>query len=477
MSKENANDAIDLGSTPPDEFDPWADENELADDGTDEGANENETDNTAANEPGEASEPEVQPSAPAQTPKQTKTAVSGNDTAAESNNLLESAIGSAETKTAEKAAQSLYEKLPVFEYAGATENIEDASQTFEDLRIAKAEDFPELEDGKRVSWSVEYGKITKTVSDAKGTSVSKMKTDIEKSKEFMDALKKAKDKNPVCKVKPRVTAQSKGMALISGYKGIFANMDEVDEAGKALSILPARDGKVYEIRNNYLGKFITPVVGCELLSDVRAGYIPSPQIPRIPMDLTMRIIAFFRYLTVNGSSNEAEALVNIYWDTENGKFIVDTPEQIVSKVSVNSKENPDYSNSRYIHFMDIHSHNSMRAYFSATDNADEKATRLYTVIGRLDKYFPEIRTRISNCGKFHEIDPGEVFEHLTLPFPDDWKDKVSFRDSHRESDNDFADCGRDNYDSKINKGCLPWDEIVCDNGHRDSCACRAGDYL
>jgi hypothetical protein len=125
----------------------------------------------------------------------------------------ETAVNAAEAKEkeAEKPQQNLVEKLPVFEYAGATENIDDTSKTFDELRIEKSADFPELEDGKRVSWAVEYGKITKTVADPKGTSIGKMKSDIETSKEFQDSLKKPRvDKNPACKIKPRVTAQSKG---------------------------------------------------------------------------------------------------------------------------------------------------------------------------------------------------------------------------------------------------------------------------
>jgi hypothetical protein len=175
-----------------------------------------------------------------------------------------------------------------------------------------------------------------------------------------------------------------------------------------------------------------------LLSDVRAGFIPALGIPRIPMDLTMRIIAFFRYFTNQGDNNEV--LVNIYWDQEGKAYVIDAPEQTVSKVSVQSNENPDYLNERYIHFMDIHSHNSMRAFFSHIDDKDEKATRLYTVVGRLDKFFPEIKTRISNGGKYHEIDPGEVFEYITRPFPPKWKDNVITRTAHGDVDNIDAAC-------------------------------------
>ena len=433
----NENNAIDLGSAPDVEFDPFADDNDLLDDVTDHAAKEEPTQQTA--------EPESPP----------KTAASSlaadTDNAPTSDNPLENALDAAETKDAENAKQSLNKKPPVFEFASAKEDIEDTSLTFDELRIAKATDFPELDDGKRVTWSIEYGKITKEITDTKGTTIAKAKSDIEGSKAFVDALKKAKDKNLVCKVKPRVKAQSKGTATVSGYKGVFTSMEDVEAAGKAISILPAKDGKVYEVRKNHLGTFRTPVIGSDLLSDVKAGFTPAFGIPRIPMELVMKIIAFFRYYTLQGGDNEV--LVNIYWDSSGKEFVVDAPSQTVSKVSVHSEENPDYLDDRYIHFMDIHSHNSMRAFFSPTDDKDEKATRLYTVIGRLDSYFPEIKTRISNGGKFLEIDPSEVFEYIARPFPPEWKDNVKLRAAHGDINGNRAAKGADIF----NIPCLPWD--------------------
>ena len=61
-----------------------------------------------------------------------------------------------EQKTAENTKKGLLEKPPVFYHKGVKEDIEDASMTFEELRIRKSEDFTDLEEGKRVSWSVEY---------------------------------------------------------------------------------------------------------------------------------------------------------------------------------------------------------------------------------------------------------------------------------------------------------------------------------
>jgi PRTRC genetic system protein A len=320
--------------------------------------------------------------------------------------------------TKEPTPDGFADKPPVFVYAGAMEAINDASVTFEELRIEKSADFPELEDGKRVSWTVEYGKISKTVADPKGTSIGKIKSDIETSKAFEDSLKKrGADKNPACHIKPRVTAQSKGLAA---YRGVFTSLEEAEAAGKAISILPGRDGLVYELRKNEIGTFITPIAGCELLSDVRAGFIPA--LPLIPMGMVMKILAFFRHYMRGGS--EQEALVNLYWDKDTREYVVDVPEQTVTKVSVESTAQPDFADERFIHVMDIHSHNSMNASFSPIDDRDEKATRLYTVIGHLDKYFPDIQTRLSNGGKFWNIEPSEVFEMVASPFPDEWKDRI-----------------------------------------------------
>ena len=77
--------------------------------------------------------------------------------------------------------------------------------------------------------------------------------------------------------------------------------------------------------------------------------------------------------------------------------------------------------------MEIHSHNTMPCFFSTTDDSDEKATRLYTVVGKMNKVFPEIKTRISCGGKFVEINPEEVFEGFDGVFPENWKEAVEIR--------------------------------------------------
>ena len=147
---------------------------------------------------------------------------------AEEPNLISAAFSKQEEKNTQ---QGLLEKPPVFSYGSAKDPITDSSRTFEELRIAKADDFPELAEGKKVSWTVEYGKITKAVTDPKGTAIQSIKEEIERSKAFLDGLKKAKDKCPDCLVRPKVTAQSKGIAA---YKGVFSSLEDARASDKKI---------------------------------------------------------------------------------------------------------------------------------------------------------------------------------------------------------------------------------------------------
>jgi len=321
--------------------------------------------------------------------------------------------------------------MPVFEYAGASEPIKNLRITFEDLRKEKSKDFPELEKKEKVTWTVDYG-IFKTVNDT-GKTIAQVKTEIEGSKEFLDALKKSR-KSITCKVKPRVSGQTKG--VVSAYKGVFTNLEDAAKAKKVISIVPSRDGRVYEIRNTEIGLFVTLTQDVEELDPIVPCF--RMRLPKIPMDMLHQVIAFFRSFIQK--DNVVEAMVNLLWDRQEMKYTVHVPEQIVSKASVKASPS-EFDDDRYLHVADIHSHNTMSAKFSATDNEDEKATRLYFVIGRLDRYFPEISARISNGGKFHQIDPSDALEGMEASYPGEWHSRVTIaRDTPKEDASDFMEC-------------------------------------
>jgi PRTRC genetic system protein A len=292
--------------------------------------------------------------------------------------------------------------------------------TFEELRIRKSEDFTDLEEGKRVSWSVEYCGIRKEIKDPKGTTIISVKETIERSREFLAALKKTKEKNPCCYVKPKVEMKTKGNAA---YKGKFGSLEEARASDKVICMVPARNGRIYELRKMEQGEFIAPKNNVVDFSEIRAGFTPA--LPKIPAQLMGEIIAFFRALMTENEENEA--FVQIYWDKEEKRFFAYVPKQSVCKdeVEADLRGCPYDDEERYICYADIHSHNSMDAFFSGKDDRDERSVGLYFVFGELDHFYPEIKARIFCGDNFVTIDPATVIEGLEQPFPQEWLDQVS----------------------------------------------------
>ena len=327
-----------------------------------------------------------------------------------------------ESKSQENSQKGLYDKLPIFYHKGAKETIEDTSMTFEELRIRKSEDFTDLEVGKYVSWSIEYGTIRKEVKDPEGTTIASMKESVERSREFLEMLRKSKDKNPDCFVKPKVTMKSKGTAA---YKGVFGSAEEARQSDKIICLFPASDGKIYEMRKAEQGEFIAPKNKVTEFQSAKAGFIPA--LPPIPMSLIGQIIAFFR--SFMREHEEYEALALIYWDKLEKEYFAYVPKQTVEKSHLDAdlRDCPYDDESRFIRYADIHSHNSMEAFFSSEDDWDESETGLYLVLGELDHFFPEIKARIFCGGSFVPIDPATVIEGLEQEYPQGWHEHVTCR--------------------------------------------------
>lgn len=354
--------------------------------------------------------------APAETPKTPPA-----QTTEEANPLM-AAMDLQEKKNAAKTAAPIFAQLPVFSYNGSEEPIENVDQTFEELRLAKADDFPEFDEAQSISWTVTYGKIVKNVATPRKTKIGNLKREIESSKEFMDALKKAADKRPKCIVKPKVTMQKKGECA---YKGIFPRLADARASKKAISFIPAQDGRVYERRVTCAGEFITPTSGVRYLDDIRAGFAPA--LPLIPYSLMEQAVTLFRCLMDNGKGGcPLEALVHIYWDREEKRFFLYVPTQTVGKEFVDAVLDDDLLNDeRYLHYADLHSHNDMPAEFSPTDDRDERANRVYMVMGRLNRYYPELSVRVCNGGHFCEISPAQVLEPMPEgDIPLAWLDRI-----------------------------------------------------
>ncbi len=345
--------------------------------------------------------------------------------------LFSAIMAEADEKQAEVKKSELKEKLPFFEHGGAKEEIVDTSKTFDELRLEKAEDFPELDEGENVKWKVTYGPIVKQVTNAKKTTIASIKTQIEESEEFMMYLKKPDDdkkakakkskgdeKNEIeCKIIPTITAKKKG--VMAEYKGLFSSVEEAKASGKLISYVPSEDGKVFEVRNNKIGTFIAPTERVTAFEKVKAGFTPA--LPKIPFKMWSEVISFFKsFINEDG---EVEALAYIYWSFTDERYYVVIPKQTVTKDSVDSFL-PDVDENEFLLVAEMHSHNTMPAFFSFTDDKDEKATRVYIVVGRMDKIFPDIKARISCGGKFVKINPAVIMEGYDGEYPEEWREHI-----------------------------------------------------
>ena len=326
-----------------------------------------------------------------------------------------------EVQGEKRMLEALAAKPAIFSYAKVKENIEDRDSTFEDLRQRYEADFPELSDPKTISWTVNYGKTTKSVSSPGSDKVYDIKTEIENSKAFKEALKKAKtdaEKNPECIVKLFKKAQTKGEAL-SGIKELCLTKAEAAQTNKPIVLLPSKDGRVYEQRRNEIGCFTAPAENVREFENIRAEF--KMALPKIPAHIFSKVMGFFKSIS---DELHYEVLVHILYDTEEKEYIIKVPKQRISEASVNSETDEPYPD-RYIHVMDFHSHNTMPAVFSGTDNADEKETRLYAVAGRFNRTFPEITVRAGCAGKFIPLNPEDVFEgDFFGSYPEEWKENI-----------------------------------------------------
>src|SRR5699024_10075507 len=136
-----------------------------------------------------------------------------------------------------------------------------------------------------------------------------------------------------------------------------------------------------------------------------------------------QIIAFFRRVCVE-YGRDLEALVNVLWDRQENEYVLHVPPQKIDAMSVKTDLSQQPDPAHFLHVMDVHSHNTMSARFSKVDDRDEQATRLYMVIGRLDRYYPEIRCRFACGGRHVEIPAQQGCEHTGVPFAPEWLEAV-----------------------------------------------------
>lgn len=178
--------------------------------------------------------------------------------------------------------------------------------------------------------------------------------------------------------------------------------------------------KYHKLRgeNRYLQLKVDSVPGVTLptlAEDV--SFLPAGKIPHA---LFQQIEAFFRKV-MEVKKDQLEAMIWVLWSQEQGYFL-HVPEQTVSKASVRYDWDSVPLGATMV--ADIHSHNTMGAFFSGTDNNDDRnAIGFSGVFGHLDKSEPATVWRFNYRDKKYEAKLSDVFEQPAKPqvqIPNDW---------------------------------------------------------
>jgi PRTRC genetic system protein A len=197
-----------------------------------------------------------------------------------------------------------------------------------------------------------------------------------------------------------------------------------DTVEKPVNYIVRRDG-LWELRNSRAGqfliqkeKFAAPLPGFPEESNVERGI---PHFGKIPIELYYQIQAFFKSIC---DESRDEAYVQTFWDSETSAYFNYVPRQRVSGASVHFDRDVDLEK-RCALVLETHSHNTMNAFFSGTDNADEKSDRFFGVLGKLNQSTPETLFSFVCGGKRVIINRFDIFEEPEVSFPGDWKSRIT----------------------------------------------------
>lgn len=215
------------------------------------------------------------------------------------------------------------------------------------------------------------------------------------------------------------------IAFISGTKGSMCAMAEYEEeAEKALSYGPfelirsEKELQKVSQLDNYLGIYVpenfkepsqrVDVLPLGVFRSILGNRMKAERVafdskvPKMSKTMFDNIVSFFR------NNLPYEAIVQVWYNTRTRRFQLCTPSRALKSVAAISYEMPVLKNSMLV--ITIHSHNTMPAFFSNTDDRDECYPGLFGVIGNLDQETPSMAFRCGLEGVFGKLEYADLFE-------------------------------------------------------------------
>ena len=135
-------------------------------------------------------------------------------------------------------------------------------------------------------------------------------------------------------------------------------------------------------------------------------------VPKLPESLLTAVFKDARLARrPDGGLNEV-----LYQFHHDGQTVqLKKPTQEATAVSVTSITTSNSDDENII--CDLHSHGNMDAFWSETDDMDERNGRLYAVVGKVDSDKPEMRLRVGVYGSWMSLPVSAIF--ADTPYPTD----------------------------------------------------------
>ncbi len=187
-----------------------------------------------------------------------------------------------------------------------------------------------------------------------------------------------------------------GVAVISGEKGAATIAAPFNIVQFPTWLVDST--KTLRVENTEIGTF----TGIEDITTHEVSNVDfSMSLPKIPGSILNEIVKEFR------KDLTKENMVQIYWSVENMCYYILKPKATYTKVRVNY----ELAHSNDVLVMTVHSHNTMPAIFSHTDDEDEIYTGLFGVIGNLNRDRMTCSFRAGMEGSFKTLSITELFSY------------------------------------------------------------------
>lgn len=201
-------------------------------------------------------------------------------------------------------------------------------------------------------------------------------------------------------------------------------------SGLAFDYLLAADGLFVATESDLLVVRL-PVARCRLRGDRIASVGAACELRRGRLPRAVWVACLAHAEAAAATGHEVAILVTHRPDGGiGGRYRVIRPPQTVTATRAEYDE-PDLPPGETV-LLSFHSHHGMRAYFSGTDDADERQLRLYAVVGRLGTARPEVALRVGFNGHWLPLPWESVFVGERGSFRD-----VQFSPSDEAGDDDW----------------------------------------